>query len=68
MKKPTPLKLARLTRGLTQEQLAKALGVEQSTVSCWEQDIGRMNFRDVQRAAKILGIKDLNILREVETS
>ncbi len=65
MKKPTPLKLARLTRGLTQEQLAKALGVEQSTVSYWEQDIGRMNFRDVLRVCKLLGINDINILKEV---
>lgn len=64
MKKPTPLKLARLTRGLTQEQLAKTLGVEQSTVSCWEQDIGRMNFRDILRTAKVLGIKDLNVFKE----
>jgi transcriptional regulator with XRE-family HTH domain len=63
MKKPTPLKLARLTRGLTQEQLAKALGVEQSTVSYWEQDIGRMNFRDVLRVCKLLGINDINILK-----
>ena len=62
--KPTPLKLARISQGMTQAQLAKKLGVKQTTVCNWEQDIGRMNFRDVQRVALVLGINDLNYFAE----
>lgn len=63
MKKPTPLTIARITKGLTQAQLGKKLGVKQSTVSSWEKNINSMTFGDVQRVCKVLGITDINILR-----
>lgn len=63
MKKPTPLTIARITKGLTQAQLGKKLGVKQSTVSSWEKNINSMTFGDVQRVCKVLGITDINVLR-----
>lgn len=63
MRKPTPLALARISKGMTQEQLGKKLGVGQSTVSHWEININSMTFGDVQRVCKVLGIRDINILR-----
>jgi transcriptional regulator with XRE-family HTH domain len=68
MRKPTPLMLARIGKGLTQAQLGKKLGVRQSTISQWEKNINCMTFGDVQRVCKLLGITDINILKtEVST-
>lgn len=60
----SPLTIARVTKGLTQTQLAKKLGVEQSTISQWERNINRMSFGDLRRVCAVLGIKDLNTLCE----
>lgn len=59
----SPLAIARITKGLTQAQLGKKLGVKQSTISNWERDINVMTFGDVQRVCKVLGITDINTLR-----
>lgn len=64
MKKPTPLSLARISKSMTQTQLGKKLGVKQSTVFQWESNINSMSFGDVQRVCKLLGINDLNVLKE----
>lgn len=50
------IKLARVSKGLTQEQLAKRLGIKQSTLSQWEKNIDRVSFGDVRRLCKVLGI------------
>ena len=54
--KTSTIKLARVSKGLTQEQLAKRLGIKQSTLSQWEKDIDRVSFGDVRRLCKVLGI------------
>ena len=59
----SPLAIARITKGLTQAQLGKKLGVKQSTISNWERDINVMTFGDVQRVCEVLGITDINTLR-----
>ena len=64
MKKPTPLSLTRISKGMTQTQLGKKLGVKQSTVSQWESNINSMSFGDIIRVCKLLGINDLNVLKE----
>lgn len=64
MKKPTPLSLARISKGMTQTQLEKKLGVKQSTVSQWKSNINSMPFGDIIRVCKLLGINDLNVLKE----
>lgn len=63
MRKPTPLMLARIRKGLTQAQLGKKLGVKQSTISSWERNINSMTFGDVQRVCNVLGITDINVFR-----
>ena len=65
MKKTTPLSLARISKGMTQAQLGKKLGVKQSTISQWESNINSMSFGDIIRVCKLLGINDLNVLKEV---
>lgn len=68
MKKTTPLTMARISKGMTQAQLGKKLGVRQSTISQWEKNVNCMTFGDVQRVCKLLGITDINILKtEVST-
>ena len=57
------IKTARVQLDLTQEQLAKRLGIERSTRSKWENDIGKVSFENVQRLCKVLNIKDINELR-----
>lgn len=64
MKKPTPLSLTRISKGMTQTQLGKKLGVKQSTISQWESNINSMSFGDIIRVCKLLGITDLNVLKE----
>ena len=57
------LKSARVLKGLTQKQLAKKLGIEQATLSKWEEDISHVSFYNVDRLCRILEIEDINILR-----
>lgn len=57
------IRTARVQLDLTQEQLAKRLGIERSTMSKWENDIGKVSFENVQRLCQILHIKDINELR-----
>ena len=56
------IRTARVQLDLTQEQLAKRLGIERSTMSKWENDIGKVSFENVQRLCKVLNIKDINEL------
>ena len=57
------LKSARVLKGLTQKQLAKKLGIEQATLSKWEEDISHVSFYNVDRLCRVLDIEDINILR-----
>lgn len=50
------IKSARVLKGMTQEQVAKRLGIKQSTLSQWEKDIDHVSFGDVRRLCKVLEI------------
>ena len=56
------IRTARVQLDLSQEQLAKRLGIQRSTMSKWENDIGKVSFENVQRLCKVLNIKDINEL------
>ena len=58
------IRTARVQLDLSQEQLAKRLGIQRSTMSKWENDIGKVSFENVQRLCKVLNIKDINELTE----
>lgn len=57
------IKSARVLKGLTQAQLAKKLGVHQSTIAIWEEDISHVSFYNVDRLCKALDIEDMDVLR-----
>ena len=48
------LKILRITKGLSQQNLAKALGVTQGAVSQWETGIKQPNEKMVLRLATVL--------------
>ncbi|WP_304459298.1 helix-turn-helix transcriptional regulator [Alicyclobacillus sendaiensis] len=39
---------------LTQTELSKRTGIPQTTISCWERNIGEPNISDAQRLASVL--------------
>ena len=41
--------------GMTQNDLAVAMGVNQNTVSCWENEVSLPKARELPRLAKVLG-------------
>ena len=47
------LKTLRVNSGLTQEQLAKILGVNQRTVSAWEKGICEPDFNTLKKLCEI---------------
>ena len=50
------IKQARERLGMTQEQLAKALGVTQGAVSQWEMGITHPGFESLRKLAAALGV------------
>lgn len=48
------LKVARLSKGLTQRELAQKLGVVRETVSLWETGVNRINSEMLVRISDIL--------------
>lgn len=48
------LKAARLSKGLTQQELAQKLGVVRETVSLWESGVNRINSEMLVRISDIL--------------
>jgi len=55
----------RTNRGLTQIQLAEAIGVTQSRISEWERDKGEPNLAQLHRLADALRVK-MGTLLEAE--
>lgn len=49
------LKLLRTANGFTQEQLAEILGVDQRTVSAWENKVCRPDYETLSRLCDIFG-------------
>ena len=50
------LRALRLRRHLTQQDLAKGLGVAQITISSWERGIREPNFESCQAVASYFGL------------
>lgn len=50
------IKEARLAKGLTQEQLAKAVGVTQGAVAQWENGLTHPAFAVLRKLAEALGV------------
>ncbi len=52
---PISLRSARINKGLTQEELARLLGISTCTLSRFEQDPDRVSINMARRIADILG-------------
>lgn len=58
------LSIVRACEGLTQEQLAKKIGVSTITVSRWERvNLDTMRIKDLRKVCKVLGITPNDIVR-----
>lgn len=50
-------------KGLTQKQVAKELGVDQSTVSLWEQGVCYPRVGNLRKLAKLYGVSVDRLLK-----
>ena len=62
------LRTVRKERGLTQAQLADALGVEQSTVSKIERRERRLDVSELRRVCLVLGITLIDFIKRYESA
>lgn len=53
--RPSPIRAARLAAGMTQQQLADALGVAQQSVTRWETGEREPRVSTLKRIAAVLG-------------
>lgn len=60
------LRVAITQQGLTQEKIAKRMGVTQTAVSYWIRDIDRISVGNLKRLCRILSISPAEILEEVK--
>lgn len=51
------LKSLRLNRGISQEDMARALDIPMDIYVLWEKDFGSVKAHDGERMARILGVK-----------
>lgn len=58
---PSPIRTARIAAGMTQQQLADALGVAQQSVTRWETGAREPRVSTLRRIAAVLGC-DLSAL------
>lgn len=56
------LKIARIRKGLTQDELAKAVGIARNTVSRYETGDTKPSFDMVVKLAKILNINLIELI------
>ena len=52
---PVPIRFARLKAGLTQEEVARHLGVRQATISWWESGRGFPKAQKLPAIARLYG-------------
>ena len=52
----------RLEVGFSQKEVAKKLGIYQSTVSDWENDISRPEYENLIQLAKLYGVSICDLL------
>lgn len=50
------IRALREAKGLSQTELAEALGVDQTTVSAWERGVAEPTLSNLRRLADVLGI------------
>lgn len=60
------IRSAREAAGLSQEQVAKAVGVSQGAVSMWEVGQSRPALNRISRIADVLGIDDGELTRAAQ--
>lgn len=60
-RKPSPMKLARLARGLYLKDAAASLGVSHQAVSLWEQEKRTPDPLTTKRLAKLYGVPVRNL-------
>lgn len=58
------IKMARVMKSLSQEELAKMMGVTQGTVSQWEKGITHPSIKRLSRLANILNISLTDLIGE----
>lgn len=58
------LRRLRKKSGLTQEQLAEAVGVNPVTVSCWENNTYLPKTQSIKALAKALGVSEADLLND----
>ena len=51
------IRALRETKGLSQAELAEALGLDQTTVSAWERGISEPTLFNLRRLAAVLGVE-----------
>lgn len=61
----SPITRYRKAMGLSQEQLAEAIGVTQTTVSHWERGFVKPRAKHIKMLSDVLGIPGLELLKEV---
>ena len=57
------IKMAIAQQGLTQEKIAKRMGVTQSAVSYWISDLDRISVGNLKRLCRILSVSPAEILK-----
>ena len=57
------IKMAIAQQELTQEKIAKRMGVTQSTVSYWISDIDRISVGNLKRLCRILSVSPAEVLK-----
>lgn len=50
------IKAARVNAGLTQEELAKKMGVHRLTIAAWEANPASMKIKEAEQLCSILGV------------
>jgi len=61
----TVMKFVRATMGMSQSDLAKAIGVTQPKISMWENKRASMPARRVEEIARVLGIAPERLLLDI---
>ena len=56
------IRALRESKGMTQTELAEALGVDQTTVSAWERGVPEPTLANLRRLADVLGIAPGDLL------
>ena len=62
------IKAARVNAGLTQEELAKKMGVHRHTIASWEENPASMKIKEAESMCSILGVSFSQIFFDREST